>query len=541
MKRTRYFNFTLFAVSAIFFVYLFFMQCIKYRHYAGIAEKEHQKKIILCGTRGNIYDRNGLPLATSDACFSIFCTPRYSPDKKNLARELSVLTRKPRDTIARLVDEGKFFWVEKKVDLAKKEKYLALDDPGLGFAHDLNREYSMQAMFESLIGSCGSDNQGIEGLELYFNDYLVGKSGFVVYQKDPTGEIFPYYNYPEKKPEPGSDIYLTIDLQMQTILYSNLKEYMAQEEAVGAAGLIVQPHTGEILALVNIRQNSNPRNTVVCDEFEPGSTFKLTTLTYALLKGAKENDMINTDGGKIEINGHRINDFRNYGVVSLRQAIAHSSNVAMVKIARGFDRRDFFMLIQDFGFTQPTGLEFPGEVKGHLADPESMRDIEYATLAFGQGVTCNLLQLAFAYQAIANGGVLQKPLIVREIKQDKQSRYHSRPLRVRRVVDDDIAQRVTSILCSVVEEGSGAEAQIDGLKIAGKTGTAQKVIDGVYSNSQIITTFVGFFPADEPEYLIAVMLDEPKKGMWASTIAAPIFKRVAQSLCQMNGVDYAAR
>jgi cell division protein FtsI/penicillin-binding protein 2 len=399
----------------------------------------------------------------------------------------------------------------------------------------------MRAMFECLIGSCGVDNQGLEGLELYFNDYLVGKSGFVVYQKDPTGEIFPYYNYPEKKPEPGSDIFLTIDLQMQTILYTNLKAYMAEEEALGAAGLIVQPHTGEILALVNIRQDGSPRNTVICDEFEPGSTFKLATLTYALLKGAKENDMINTDGGKIEINGHRINDFKNYGVVSLRQAIAHSSNVAMVKTAREFNRRDFFMLIQDFGFTQPTGLEFPGEIKGRLADPESMRDIEYATLAFGQGVTCNLLQLAFAYQAIANGGVLQKPLIVREIKQDKQIRYRSRPLRVRRVVDDDIAQRVTSILCSVVDEGSGVEAQIDGLKIAGKTGTAQKVIGGVYSNTQIITTFVGYFPADEPEYLIAVMLDEPKKGLWASTIAAPIFKRVAQSLCQMNGVDYAAR
>jgi len=517
------------------------MQCIKYRHYSDIARKEHQKKIVLCGARGNIYDRNGVALASSEQCYSIFCTPRYTKDKNGLATELAILSKKPREYFKRLINEGKFFWVEMKVDFEKKENYLNLDDPSLGFAHDLNRQYNIPEMFSSLIGKCSVDNNGIEGLELYFNDYLIGKSGFIVYQKDPTGEIFPYYNYPEKKPEPGQDLYLTIDLQLQAILYSSLKEYMAKEEAISASGLIVNPRTGEILAMVNIRDNGDDRNNIICDEFEPGSTFKIVPLTYALLKGAKATDIIDTEKGKIKVCGHTINDFKNYGVVSLKQAIAHSSNVAMVKLSKNFDRQDFFMLTRDFGFTQVTGLEFPGEAKGKLSDPEFMNQIEFATLVFGQGITCNLLQLAFAYQAIAHGGILNKPLIVQEIRNSKRVLYRSKPLRVRRVIDEDIAKAVTNILCGVIEEGSGMEARIEGLKIAGKTGTAQKVIDGKYSNTQINTTFIGYFPADDPQFLIAVMLDEPKKGMWASAITAPVFKRIAQSIFQMNSTQYAAK
>lgn len=541
MKRIRVFNALLFLCSLIFFSYLFVIQCMKHKHYADIAKKEHQKKIILCGARGNIYDRNGLALATSQPCYSVFCTPRYTQDKKRLANELAAISQNPLFNIKKLIDDGKFFWVETKVDLEKKDQYIGINDPSIGFAHDLNRQYSMPEIFISLIGKCSLDNQGLDGLEFYFNDYLVGKSGFVVYQKDPTGEIFPYDNYPEKEPEPGQDIYLTIDLQLQAILYTNLKEYLVKEDANWSAGLIINPLTGEILAMVNIGRNGDERNHIACDEFDPGSTFKLVPLAYALLAGAKENDLINTEPGKIKVAGHIINDYKNYGIVTLKQAIAHSSNVAMVKLSKKFDRQNFSLLIRDFGFTQLTGIELPGEVKGRLPDLQKTNEIEFATLVFGQGITCNLLQLTFAYQSIANRGVLNKPLIVREIRNHNRIIYKAKPLRVRRVITEHIAKEITKILCGVVEDGSGTEARVEGIKIAGKTGTAQKVIDGKYSSSQVITTFIGYFPADAPEYLIAIMLDEPKRGMWASAIAAPIFKRIAQSICQMNASQYAVK
>jgi len=541
MKRARFLNISLFFVSIIYFSYLFYIQCIKYQYYEHRAKNQHEKKFILVGARGNIYDRGGLPLATSQQCFSIFCTPKYVYDKKRFIREVASISGRSKEQIQQLVEIGRFFWIERKVDFKKRDLYLAIDDPGIGFTHDLNRKYNMPEIFESLVGKCGSDNRGIEGLELQLNDLLNGRSGFAIYQKDPTGDIFPYHNHSEKDPQPGHDVYLTIDLHLQAILYANLKKYMIKEEAQFAAGVIIDPRTGALLAMVNIGKESDQRNHIICDEFEPGSTFKLVTLACALLSGCKENDIIDTEGGKYQVRGHTIHDYRNYGSVTFKQAIAHSSNVAMVKVSKKFDRQEFFLLMRDFGFGQLCGIELPGEVEGRLPNLEKINDVEFATLTFGQGLTVNLLQLAFAYQAIANRGVLNKPIIVHEVWDGKRVVYKSKPLRIRRVIDEETARRITDILCCVVEEGSGTEAAFNEVRIAGKTGTAQKVVNGKYSNSSIITTFIGYFPAESPDYLIAVLFDEPKRGLWASTIAAPVFKNVAQSIYQINSHQYAIK
>ncbi|MGQ9533660.1 MAG: peptidoglycan D,D-transpeptidase FtsI family protein [bacterium] len=541
MKAVRLFNIFLFMVSIIFFCYIFYIQCFKFKHYQDVSRQEHQRKIMLCGTRGNIYDRNGLPLAVSEPCYSIFCTPAYSMNKVKLARDIAEISERPLSEIQNLIKKNRFFWVEKKVNTMKKDAYLNLNDPSIGFTHDLNRIYTMPAIFGSLIGKCSIDNRGIEGLELLFDDILTGRSGFVVYQKEPNGDIFPYYKYPEKKPIPGLDLYLTVDLQLQTILYENLRECMKKEEARGAAGLIIDPRTGEILALVNISAESKQRNLVVCDEFEPGSTFKLVGLAYAIKNGVKEDEKFDTHGGKIKINGHTINDYKDYGTITLRQAIAHSSNVVMAELSKRFNASEFLLFVRDFGFTEPTGIELPGEACGRLMKIKDLNEIEFATLLFGQGITCNLLQLAFAYQAIANNGILNKPLIVQKIMNKNHRYYQGRPLKIRRVVDEDVAHKTTDILCSVIETGSGIEAHLEGLRIAGKTGTAQKVIDGKYSSTAIITTFIGYFPADEPEFLIALLVDEPKKGRWAGNIVAPLFKKIAQSVCQATNLQYALK
>lgn len=541
MIRTKMLNLFLFLVSLVFFSYLFYIQVFRHQYYEKRARQQHEKKFILLGARGNIYDRSGVPIATSEPCFSIFCTPRYASDAAKLVREVSRLSGKPKARLKKLVEAGDFFWVQMKVDIEQRDRYLAINDPSIGYTHDLNRRYNMPEIFSSIVGKCGMDNHGIEGLELQFDEVLSGESGFAIYQKDPSGSIFPYHNYPEQEPQPGADIYLTLDLQLQAILHDKLKDCLEREDAQLAAGLIIDPETGNILAMVNAGKNGDHRNHIICDEFEPGSTFKLMCLTFALMNGAHEDDRIDTETGKIKIRGHTINDYRDYGIVTLKQAVAHSSNVAMVKLSRKFDRERFLLLVRDFGFGELTGIESPGEVRGRLPDGAGLNDIEFATLVFGQGLTVNMLQLAMAYQSIANDGVLNKPNIVRAVRKGEKTIYEVDPLRIRRVVDVSTAQEVTDILCAVVEEGSGAAAAFNDMKIAGKTGTAQKVVNGAYSNSSVIATFVGFFPAPDPDYLIMLMIDEPKSGYWASTIVAPVFKEIAQSLYQMNSHHYAAK
>ncbi|MEO0137643.1 MAG: penicillin-binding protein 2 [candidate division WOR-3 bacterium] len=541
MKKIKVFNALLFTLSLIFFGYIFFIQCIRYRYYQDISRRAHQKKMILYGARGNIFDRNAVPLALSEPCFSIFCTPLYSRNKEKLIRSIAQISERPWSEIKNLVEKKKFFWIERKVSLKKRDEYLHLDDPSIGYTHDLNRIYNMPEIFGSLIGKCSIDNQGLEGLELFFDEVLAGKSGFIIYQKEPDGDFFPYYRYPEKVPIPGRDLYLTIDFQFQTILYSNLMACLENEQARGAAGLIINPKTGEILAMVSINADIKERNLTICDEFEPGSTFKFLGLVYALQTGIKENERFDTHGGKITIANHTIHDYKNLGTLTLRQAIAHSSNVVMVELSKRFDQESFLLLIKDFGFTQPTGIELPGEARGRLMKEKNLNDLEFATLLFGQGITCTLLQLAMAYQAVANHGVLNKPYLIKKIMDRSRVLYQAKPLRIRRVMDEEIARKVTDILCSVVEEGSGIEAKIEGMKIAGKTGTAQKAIDGKYSNSAVIATFIGYFPAENPEYLVALLVDEPKKGAWAGTIVAPVFKKVAQSICQLTNLQYAIK
>lgn len=541
MIRTKILNFFLFSISLVFFSYVFYIQCFRHQYYEKKAKQQHEKKFILLGARGNIYDRSGVPIASSEPCFSIFCTPRYAGDVVKLAREIARISNRSLTQIRHLVDKGDFFWVDMKVDIETRDRYLAINDPSIGYTHDLNRRYNMPEIFESIIGKCGLDNRGIEGLELQFDDALSGEAGFAIYQKDPAGDIFPYNNYPEQIPQPGMDIYLTIDLQLQAILYDKLKDCMEKEDARTAAGLIIEPQTGNILAMVNVGRNGDQRNHIICDEFEPGSTFKLVPLTFALENGANETDKIDTEAGKIKIRGHTINDYRDYGVVTLRQAIAHSSNVAMVKLSRDFDREGIMLLARDFGFGELTGIEFPGEVRGRLPDADAMNDIDFATLVFGQGLTVNMLQLGMAYQVVANGGVLNKPNILQAVRDGEKNIFEGNALRIRRVIDESIAERVTDILCSVIEEGSGAAAAFNDMRIAGKTGTAQKVVDGSYSNRAVIATFVGFFPATDPDYLILLMIDEPKSGYWASTIVAPVFREIALSLYQMSSHHYAAK
>ncbi|HID31976.1 MAG TPA: penicillin-binding protein 2, partial [bacterium (Candidatus Stahlbacteria)] len=294
------------------------------------------------------------------------------------------------------------------------------------------------------------------------------------------------------------------------------------------------PQSGKILAMVNVNGGSC-HNSVVSDEFEPGSTFKIVTLASALIEGLNLDEKIDVSGGKIKIYGHTIHDFRDYGILNLKGVFVHSSNVGAVKIGKRIRPGIFFQTARSLGFGNLTGILLPGEAKGKIYRPAEMGRMRYANNCFGQGVTVTLLQLTNSYAAIASGGRLYRPMIVEEIRESKRV-YAFKPFLIRRVLNLDICEKIKEVLAAVVDTGTGKLARNEVFKICGKTGTAQKAGVGGYLPDRIITSFCGFFPKDDPQYVVGIMLDEPDVGKWASQITAPIFGTIVASMIRMPDI-----
>ncbi len=533
MRRISLVNLFLTIIWLIILGFLFYVQVIKYPYYRSLALIQHKKKIELLPRRGDLYDASGRLIATSIHCYSAYVLPRFIKNQKRAAQRLDHAGFGSYDELIKKFRQKNFFWLKRKFDTQEKETLEKLNIFGIFIVDDMKRIYPADELFAGMVGKVDADNQGIEGLEYELNDFLKGEKGFSIFQKKPSGDGFPYHRYPSQESKPGSDVYLTIDLDLQEILYEEIKKQIEESNATAGMGLALNPQTGEILALINNRPGQPWRNMVVCDEFEPGSTFKIVTALAALEKGWKETDIIDARGGYIKYCGHRIDDYRDYGIINFKETFGYSSNVGVVKISQTLDRDRFGLLARNLGFGEKTGIELPGEAKGNIQVNNRTSNIRFANICFGQGVTTTLLQLAQAYAAIANGGKLYRPYIIKEIKKANQTVHRNEPLLVRQAVPPQHSHQIVSILAGVVTFGSGKKAAVQGISIAGKTGTAQKVINGNYSHDKIITSFIGFFPAENPSLLIAVALDEPKKGKWASDLCAPIFSRVVKRVINL--------
>lgn len=419
----------------------------------------------------------------------------------------------------------------------------------------LRRVYPFGEAAGAVLGYVGKDGDGLGGTEFCFDKYLKGEDGWEIVMRDGHNRRYPTMNLPKKDPVPGSDVYLTIDIDIQKIAENVIRQTVEKLSAKGAMCIVMEPSTGKILAMVN-EPSFNPNmparytldqrlNKCVGYTYEPGSTFKAITASCALQERVKrETDTIDGQGGAYVIYDEKIRDEKPYGRLSFTDALAYSSNVCFAKIATEIGSQRLYKYARDFGLGDRSGIRLPGEECGivHPVDKWSGRTL--VTMAIGQEVSVTLLQMASLYSAVANDGILCEPRIFERVVSAGGTIIDSSDFRpVRRVIRADIAQRLSAMLAEVVKRGTGVKAAVSGLTVAGKTGTAQKIDKqtGAYSMTRGWASFIGFAPVERPQLLCAVLIDEPLHNEMGGTAAAPAFARIMSQIISHPQLEYAER
>lgn len=438
-----------------------------------------------------------------------------------------------------------FTWVKRKVDNDIARGIKALDLPGIGLTQESRRSYPYDNLAAHLLGFTGIDSQGLDGVELTFDSYLKGRSGSIVVEYDARGREIPHASHRFVKPIDGNDIYLTIDIVIQQIVERQLDKIMQDTQAKAATIIAMAPHTGEVIALAN-RPDYNPnhfaefspklwRNIGVANTYEPGSTFKIITTTAVLgekVVGLTERFF---DPGSVEVQGRHIHCWKagGHGSQSFQEVVENSCNVGFVNAGLKLGSELFYKYLEAFGFGTLTNIDLPGEAKGIVIGKAKVQPLDIATMSMGQSIAVTPIQLVTAVAAVANNGLKLRPQIVREIR-DKQGAVIRgfQPDIIKQVVTAEVAQEVKKVLESVVENGTGKSAYLEGFRIGGKTGTAQKVGAGGYMPGKYIASFAGFTPADNPQIVMLVIIDEPVGLYYGGQIAAPAFAAAMKDILQ---------
>ena len=532
------------VVFAVLFFRFFDLQVLQADKMMEKARRQHEKTITLDSSRGAILDRQGKPLALNLDVTSVYAMPTSIDDPTLVARQLAPLLNLPQEHVEkRLRDKGRnFVWIQRKIldHSEHRMKDLAID--GVNTLIETRRFYPKGPLLAHVLGFAGIDNQGLEGLEVGYDPLLRGYARQVVLYRDAFGrEIIPEWQRKHQALS-GHAIHLTIDEVIQYVAEQALERAIAKTKAQGGAIIVMNPKTGEIIAWTlrptfdpNYIQRASPqvwRNRALTDPYEPGSTLKVLLAAAALESEHVQPDtLIYAGDGEMPINGTIIHDHEKAGWVTFREAIRRSSNVALVKTALGLGGERVYQFLRAFGFGEKTGIDLPGESIGILRSPERWSQRTLASLAIGQEIAVTPLQLVTAVSAVANEGWLMKPFLVREVS-DHRGRIIERhtPQIRRRPIRAETATTVTDLLVNAVENGTGWRAAVPGYHVAGKTGTAQKVdpVTGTYSSTKSIGSFVGFVPAEDPEFAIVVVIDEPQGSAWGGVVAAPVFRDVAE-------------
>jgi cell division protein FtsI (penicillin-binding protein 3) len=537
------------AVFLFFLVFLIFciarllyIQFFRSSYLSGIANKQHNLFVELEPVRGTIFDSRLKPQAVNIPVDSLYASPNEIQAKekeaiiKKLSGILSVDIAYLRD---RLYREKSFIWLVRKITPEKAEAIKKLNIRGLGFIKESKRFYPNSYLASHIIGFAGLDNTGLEGLEVYYDKYLKGEQGWAVFLRDARQKKLDIW---EKMvlPKDGYSLVLTLDEVIQYIAERELDKAYKTYHAKGASIVVMDPHTGAILALasrptydLNERSDADKdrmRNRAICDLFEPGSVFKIVTLSAALEeKKVTEEDKFFCENGSYRVVSHILHDHQPHGWLTFRQVIEQSSNIGTTKVAQILGPDIISRYVRLFGFGSKLAIDLPGEIPGVAKDPRQWSKISIAAIPIGQEVGVTALQLACAISVIANGGQLMKPFIVQGIR-DKHGETIKKfsPVMIRKVISVDTAARAKNVLVGAVEEGTGKLAKIPGITAAGKTGTAQKLEpNGTYSHSKFVASFIGFAPAEDPIVAIAVTVDEPRPYYFGGVVAAPVFKNVA--------------
>jgi len=509
--------------------------------------RQSQKNEKLLAVRGNIYDRHDRPLTRNIIHYSLGAHPSKIKDKQSFSQLIAEATGKESEYyMSKLESKSDFVYLDRNLRRDKVESILGTRITGLVVERKSRRSYPHSNVAAQLVGFTDVDDKGLVGIEKEFNTLLSGTPGWVVKQVNGEGRSQIKTSFPMKPPVDGANIQLTIDLEYQSILQEELARRVNESNAKGAMGVLMDPQTGAILAMASLPDydpnrpgaspTENQKNKAITDQFEPGSTYKVVAATAAVAtQTVSLFDEFYCEDGQFTVAGKTITDHEKFGLLTFPQIIAHSSNVGTIKIAQALGRNPLYRYSRDFGFGTLTGIRFPGETQGTLRQVKDWSEISLAEVSIGYEVGVTALQMVSAYAAIANGGFLLKPRLVEQILgQNGNLVYAEKPEVIRKVADPEIMDTVKDMLVEVVKTGTGTKARIQGWSVAGKTGTAHKFMDGRYSD-KYISNFAGFFPAENPQVVGVIILDEPKYGLhWGGYGAAPVFRRVAQRIINMD-------
>ena len=530
---------------------LLYLQFYKSAWLSENAVDQRIREIPVEARRGIIYDRHGRELAVSVSTESVYAIPAEIKDIEVTAAKLAaILTLDENNLKNKLKKRQAFAWIKRKIDNDTARQVQILNLPGIGLTQESQRYYPNDNLAAHVLGFNGIDSQGLDGVEMTFDSYLKGRSGSIVIEYDARGREIPQASHRFVPPVEGQNIYLTLDLVIQQIAERELDKVMKETQAKAATIIAIDPRDGGILALAN-RPDYNPnkfsefspklwRNIAVSNAYEPGSTFKIITTSAAMSEHIVKPDERFFDPGEVEVQGRNIHCWKQggHGSQSFTEVVQNSCNVGFVNVGLRLGRDPFYRYIDAFGFGKQTNVDLPGEAKGITIDRAKATPINIATMSIGQSIAVTPIQLVTAAAAVANDGKLLRPQIVREVR-DKSGQVIRgfQPDVVRQVLDTSITKQVNEILESVVSQGSGKNAYIEGFKIAGKTGTAQKVGAGGYLPDKYVASFVGFAPADDPQVAMLVIIDEPVGLYYGGQIAAPVFGAVMKDVLQYLKVN----
>jgi cell division protein FtsI (penicillin-binding protein 3) len=536
---------------------LVYLQVVRRADMVARAERQHMRTIDAPAKRGDIVDRKGRVLATSVDADTIYAVPSEITDAKAtvaaLCRALTDCVEKDRTTLlGRFTHRGSFTYVRRQVSPDQKHRVEQLNLEGVGFMKENKRFYPNKELGAHVLGYVGIDNNGLSGLEAAYDSRIRGKGGRVLVQTDAKRHAFSRF---ERPPTIGSTIELTIDEYLQHVVERELHAGVVANRAAGGSAIIINPHTGEILAMAN-EPTFNPntyrdfgevarRNRAVQDLYEPGSTFKVVTASAAIEEKVMPIDtMIDTNPGIIKIVGRPrpVTEYEhhNYGVLSFTDVLVRSSNVGAIKIGLRVGTERLSRFVSRFGFGHPVSPDFPGESPGIVWATDKWTESALASVSMGYQVGVTPLQMVAAVSSVANGGELVEPRVIRAVYRDNR-RYAVEPKVVRRTISADTAATLTTIMEGVVanQHGTARAAAIPGYTIAGKTGTAAKLLNGHYSTSDYNASFVGFVPSRNPAVAIIVVTDSPHAGpTTGGLVSAPVFKRIAEATLQYLGVPH---
>ncbi len=534
-----------FVVFGILFYRLYDIQIVKHEYYTLIADRQQNKTRPIKAERGIIKDANGEVLGFTKDNVSFFVDTRMVNEKEidTISSLFSRVFHKNKNYYKNLIKNGENnICLEKKVsmELALKIKDNPVD--GLFYEDDYTRVYPYGSLASHILGFVNNEMNGISGIEKVYDDRLTGVDGKYLIERDVVGRPVSVNDNLSQAPVPGNNITLTINRTYQKILEEELIAGLKKYEAESAVGIIMNPNTGELLALANIPDydpanynlfNDNARrNRALTDTYEPGSTFKSIILAIMLNnKLVKENEVINTENGEYKYKTVRIRDTHKFERLNVREILEQSSNIGMTKLSGRIDDEVLYKSLRDFGFSNPTAIDLPGEASGFLKKPDQYSGLTKAYISFGYEISVTPIQLITAYSAVINGGVLYQPYVVKSISDYKGNLIHENyPVKIRQVISKEVSDEMRNLMVGVVEEGTGKEARLSDVLVGGKTGTSQKLIDNSYSSREYNSSFVGFLPADNPRVICLILYNSPAVGKYGGLVAAPVFKNVAQRL-----------